>query len=428
MSDAVYADAPLPLDALPPQFQRNVDRNSPPQMRLMAAQGLVPMPPGNLVTALYMLSGDPDGAVAATARNTLQDLPPDIMQPALGDRLNIRVLDSLAQKFIGRPDYVDAIVMNPGAADETVHWIATKAKERQLELISNNQVRMLRHPKIIEALYLNPNTRMSTVDRIIDFAVRAGVYLEGISAFEEHAKALGLEAPQKGQAPPVVPEGLEIAEDPVEVSAAVAEAAPEDSLFSDFLDKSLQAEEEGRTELEADSDLSDLEREFGDAAGEKKSDAGGDSGLEGYTGKDKPQETQERVKKGRNAEIAQMKISQKVRLALLGTKTDRGILIRDRNRLVCMSVIKSPKVQISEAVAYAGMRNISDEVIRFIATKRQWQKAYTMKVALTRNPKTPVGTSMKLLPFLRKHDLRSLASDKNVPNVISDRAKQMLKR
>ena len=416
MSDAVYADAPLPLDAVPQQFQRNVDPNSPPPMRLMAAQGLVPMPPATMVTSLYMLSGDPDERVASTARNTLQDLPPDIMQPALSDRLDIRVLDSLAQRFISRPEYVDAIVMNAGAADETIQWIATKAKERQLELIANNQVRLLRHPKIIEALYLNPNTRMSTVDRVIDFAVRAGVYLEGISAFEEHAKALGLEAPDKGQAPPVVPEGLEIAEDPVEAAAAVEEAAPEDSLFSDFLDASLQAEEEGVTEL------SDLEREFGDAA------AQAESGLEGYESDAKPDEAEEDTKRGRNAEIAKMKISQKVRLALLGSKTDRGILIRDRNRLVCMSVIKSPKIQVQEAVGYAGMRNVSDDVIRYIATRRQWMKSYQMKLALTRNPKTPPGTSLKLLQYLRKGDLRGIASDKNVPNVISTQAKRMLRR
>lgn len=424
MSEAVYADAPLPLDAVPVQFQRNVDPNSPPPMRLMAAQGLVPMPPVAMVTALYMLAADPDERVAATARNTLQDLPPDIMQPALADKLDIRVLDSLAQRFINRPEYIDAIVMNAGAADETVHWITTKAKERQLELIANNQVRLLRHPKIIEALYLNPATRMSTVDRVIDFAVRAGVYLEGISAFEEAAKALGLEAPEKGRPPPVVPEGLELAEDPAVAAAAVAEADPDDSIFADFLDQSLQAEEEGRTDLSDRSDLSDLEREFGE--GEAPTEAAG-SDLEGYQSDAKAEEQEEQVKRGRSSEIAKMKISQKVRLALLGTKTDRGILIRDRNRLVCMSVIKSPKIQVQEAVGYAAMRNISDDVIRYISTRRQWLKSYQMKLALARNPKTPVGTALKLLPFMRKGDLRGLAADKNVSNTISGQAKRMLR-
>ena len=93
-----------------------------------------------------------------------------------------------------------------------------------------------------------------------------------------------------------------------------------------------------------------------------------------------------------------------------------------------MSVIKSPKVQIQEAIGYAGMRNISDEVIRYIASKRQWQKNYQMKLALVRNPNTPTATGLKLLPHLRKSDLKSVMSDKNVSNVVSTQAKRMLKR
>jgi len=423
MTDAVDAAAPLPLDALPEQFRRHIDPNSPPPLRLMAAQGLVPMPPGSLVTALYMLAADADDTVASTADSTLQDLPSGILGSALAEPLDIRVLDALAQRFIHQAAYIDAIVMNVAAADETIHWIATKAKERQLELIANNQVRLLRHTKIIEALYFNPNTRMSSVDRVIDFAVRSGVYLDGIPAFEEAAKALGLEAPEPGGPPPQAPPGADLSTE-APPGAPMDEAGGEDDQgFAQYLRETLAGDD--AADESGGEALSDLEREFG---GGEEGGEGAAQDLDGYESAEAPKEEEEEKKFGRMAEIGKMKISQKVRLALLGSKTDRGILIRDRNRLVCMSVIKSPKVQVQEAISYAGMRNISDEVIRYIAAKRQWQKNYQMKLALVRNPNTPAATGLKLLPHLRKSDLRSVTSDKNVSHVVSTQAKRMLKR
>ena len=419
MSEVVYADARLPLDVLPEQFRRNVDPASPPPLRLAAAQALVPMPPGALVTALFMLSSDPDERVAATARNSLDDLPAEVVRPALAERLDVRVLDHMAERFRRVPDYLDAIIMNGGTADETVHSITKHARERQLELIANNQVRLLRYPKIIEALYLNRNTRMSTVDRVIDFAVRAGVYLEGIPAFKEAVEALGLEMPKQGAAPEV-PVGLEAVVD--EAPFEPEEAATEDELFSSYLEDSLASEESG---------LSDLEAEFGGeakaAAPATRSAAG--VGLDGY--ESAPEEVEKEGKKkrlGRSAEIMRMNVSQKVRLALLGTKTDRGILIRDRNRVVSTSVIKSPKVNAMEAATYAGLRNVNDDIIRYISAKRAWLKNYRVKLALTRNPKCPTATALRLLPTMRKSDLKTISTDKNVAPVVSMTAKQIIRK
>ena len=213
-----------------------------------------------------------------------------------------------------------------------------------------------------------------------------------------------------------VPEGLELVDEELSRTAEVVEASEDDAVFSSFLQDSLEEEAE-----RADG-LSDLEREFGG-----EDEARVESGLDGYDDAEEKAEPEQTVKRGRHAEINDMNISQRIRLALLGSKTDRGILIRDRNRLVCLSVIKSPKVQLSEAVAYAGSRNVHDDVIRYIAGKREWQKSYQMKVALARNPKTPTGVGLKLLTHLRKGDLKTVATDKNVSHVIAAAAKRMIR-
>lgn len=417
MSQEVYADERLPLDVLPEGLRRHVDTASPPPLRLAAAQALVPMPPGHLVTALFMLLSDPEPRIATVAQQSLDDLPPDVMKPALGERLDVRVLDFLARRFVRSPDYLDALVINPAVADETIHFIATQAKERQLELIAGNQVRLLRHHRIIEALYLNPQTRMSTVDRVIDFAVRAGVFLSGIPAFKEAAAALGLDAPDPGAAPVAIPDGLEALD--VEAAAVAAPPAPEDDLFSAYLQDALGEE--------PDVGLSDLEREFGGKA-DAQDRAADDLGLDGYTGAPKEEEEDDEGRRlGKSSQIGKMNVSQKVRLALLGSKTDRSILIRDANRVVSLSVIKSPKITPQEASGYAMLRSLNDEVIRYIATKREWMKSYQVKLALVRNPKCPPGTALRLLPHLRKPDLRAVATDRNVPNVVSTTARSMIK-
>ena len=126
-------------------------------------------------------------------------------------------------------------------------------------------------------------------------------------------------------------------------------------------------------------------------------------------------------------QILTMGISQKVQLALKGNKEARGILVKDPNKLVCSAVIKSPKVGEPEAAAYASMRGLGDEVVAYIANRREWTKNYRVKLNLVRNPKCPTGAALRFLPFLRKTDLISLSTDRNVPAVVMNTARQMVK-
>ena len=48
--------------------------------------------------------------------------------------------------------------------------LAEHGSEELCERIAENQQRMLNHPEIIEKLYLNDNTRMSTADRVLELS------------------------------------------------------------------------------------------------------------------------------------------------------------------------------------------------------------------------------------------------------------------
>lgn len=113
--------------------------------------------------------------------------------------------------------------------------------------------------------------------------------------------------------------------------------------------------------------------------------------------------------------IAGMTIPQKVKAAMKGTREMRGVLIRDSNKLVALSVLSSPKVTDNEVEAYARMGSVAEDVLRGIARTRRWMKNYGVVLALVKNAKTPVAVSLNLMARLNEGDLKRLSTDRNVP-------------
>ena len=126
--------------------------------------------------------------------------------------------------------------------------------------------------------------------------------------------------------------------------------------------------------------------------------------------------------------IQKMSVMQKVKLARLGNKEARGLLVRDRNKIVSTAAIRSPRVSEEEVAGFAKSRNLSDEVLRIIASNREWTKSYAVKLALVANPKCPVYFSVKFMNFLQEKDLRNLVKSKDVPSVISTHARRNLQK
>ncbi len=124
-------------------------------------------------------------------------------------------------------------------------------------------------------------------------------------------------------------------------------------------------------------------------------------------------------------QILQMGVSDRVKLAFRGGRTERGILIRDRNKLVCSAVIKSPRITESEVEGYALMRNIETEVLRHIGTKREWMRKYPIVVNLVKNPKAPIGVVLPLINRLNLRDLKNLSQDRNVPEAVRISARKL---
>ena len=120
-----------------------------------------------------------------------------------------------------------------------------------------------------------------------------------------------------------------------------------------------------------------------------------------------------------------MNVAERVQLAIKGNAEERAILIRDTAKLVSGQVLKSPKLSDSEIGSFARMRNIHEDILRVIASRKEWTKTYATVHALVRNPKTPPGLTLQFLPRLGNRDLKVVIGDKNIPELVRRQARNL---
>jgi len=124
--------------------------------------------------------------------------------------------------------------------------------------------------------------------------------------------------------------------------------------------------------------------------------------------------------------IRVMSAGEKIQLAMRGSREVRNILIKDTNKEVVKTVMQNPKMTESEVELIAMNRNISEEILRTIGSRREWMKNYAVTLALVTNPKTPVGISMAQIPRIKKGDLVKFETNKNLPEAVRAAAKGFL--
>ena len=124
--------------------------------------------------------------------------------------------------------------------------------------------------------------------------------------------------------------------------------------------------------------------------------------------------------------LQKMSFTDRLRAAVKGTREMRSILIRDTNKMIAAAVLSSPKLAEPEVEAFAKMANVSDDVLRTIANNRAWMKNYAISLSLAKNPKTPLATSLHIMPRLNDRDLAQLSVDRNVPEPLRIAARKKI--
>jgi hypothetical protein len=127
-------------------------------------------------------------------------------------------------------------------------------------------------------------------------------------------------------------------------------------------------------------------------------------------------------------QVQQMNVAQKVKFAFRTDKEGRALLLKDTSKLVVMAVLNSPKITEQEIEGVAKSRNVSEDVLRAIARKKEWMGNYVIKLGLASNPKTPIAIAMSQLPLLKTRDLGFLGKDRGVPEAIRNAAQRLVRQ
>jgi hypothetical protein len=348
------AEARTP-NAFVEQFRRG---GIPKDLRLMAAQGALPLKPADLVELLHFLVGDADAEVNEAARSALQVFPVEEVLPIAKDRGTIPPVLAWILTHRTEREVRESVLQNTSTADEDITALAPSLFTELAELVVINQARLLRCTPLLEAIESNPSLSNDQKRRLRELRETFNIGMQG-------------EAPPPPPAPPPEPVAepeLQYVEPPPPANDGEAVAR--------YLTDDEQKQEE---------------------------------------------------KVGVVQRIYRLNTAEKVITALKGNREERAVLVRDPNRIVATAVLGSPRLTDSEIEAFSAMKNLSDEILRQIGTNKEWSKRYGVISNLVRNPRTPIAVSIGMVARLNPRDLKSIAVDKNVPEVIRKQAQRFVK-
>jgi hypothetical protein len=129
----------------------------PKELRLMAAQGALPLKPEDLVELLTDLVTDADGAVQEAARKSLFAFPAPELIPIVKSRETPPSVLTWAVTFRSEKEVREVALQNTSLPDQTIEALARELPEELAELVVINQTRLLRRITLLEAVESNPH-------------------------------------------------------------------------------------------------------------------------------------------------------------------------------------------------------------------------------------------------------------------------------
>ena len=388
-----------------PVVQAIVGGTAPPQARLMAARGLLPLAQVELLEVLVALSAAAEPEIAEAARASLAAQEPESFAAVAGaGETPPAVLAYIARAAEAPRAVHEAVVLNHATPDEAVAALAgATADGSLLELITINQQRLIRAPAILDAVLTNPARTTEAERRAREVRreffekergaqqIAAEMRARGATAaaeFFEQAESVGAAGGLTIEDAWLIAEHIEVADADIDDSWLPLERLEE--LF-------VESEEQRIANVERI--IAEAEREVGEV-------------------------TPERVSLIRR--IMLMTVKDRVKLAMKGDREARGILIRDSNKMVATGVINNPRITDQEVENIAAMRTVSDEVLRLIARNRAWARSYPIIHNLVRNPRTPIATAISIMPRIQTRDLQTLAQNRNVSEAVRRQGQRLV--
>jgi hypothetical protein len=107
----------------------------------------------------------------------------------------------------------------------------------------------------------------------------------------------------------------------------------------------------------------------------------------------------------------------------LARRRDRQLLLRilgDPSPDVIRILLGNPALTEADVVRLCARRPIAPQVLREVFCSPRWMLRYAVRLAICRNPYTPLELALSLVPHLTLQDARELAMSADLPEALRD--------
>jgi len=121
-----------------------------------------------------------------------------------------------------------------------------------------------------------------------------------------------------------------------------------------------------------------------------------------------------------------MAVGEKITVA---RRAGAGVLAQlrhDPSPRVVAALLDNPRMTEGILAPVAQSARTPPPILDLIAADRRWGVRYPLRLALARNPATPIEAAWRILGTLRKPDLKPLAADPRLPEPVRRRARVLL--
>jgi len=104
-------------------------------------------------------------------------------------------------------------------------------------------------------------------------------------------------------------------------------------------------------------------------------------------------------------------VGEKIAIGRLASQSVLAVLRHDPTPRVLSAVLENPRATEGLLLPLAASESASPQALATLAAHPRWGIRYPLRVALCRNPLTPLSNVLALLPMLKKSDLAAVAND-----------------
>ena len=383
-----------------PVVKAVIASSAPRPAQLAASRGILPLPQVDLLEVLVSFSQGGDAELKENARQTLRSLDSDELLAAIS---STEIAPGVLEYFAGQEELPiaihEAILSNARIPPQAVTTLARTTRNGDLlELISFNQQLLIQNPAILEAILGNSYRTPEAERRASEIKREFFEKERGAAQIANELRARGNVAAAEFIEQADFATDLEGSGMTVEDAILLAEHIEVPDRETDDSWLGLEYIEEIYEETEAQREAA-VGKIIGELRMEEEDEIPGD-----------------RISMINR--IMKMGVKDRVKLGMKGDREARNILIRDPNRLVSTAVANNPRITEQEIENIASMRSIPDEILRQIASNRQWSRSYNVMHSLAKNPRTPLANVVTILSRLQLRDLVSLSKNRNISDAV----------